>query len=236
MKKSVRYGLLLLAVFIICMSLIILSSQPVYANEEEEVEEEQEDNELTEEDIYEFYRDKAISDANRAIFRITNPDLVIGYEEAFMKDVAKAISLVEYAKDEYDAEDSDFDNLAKLHKAETKALKFLSIRAARDAIDKIPPLDQITSEHREIIEEARRLVLVAIQEHGATPFQICWRLEYLEDAEDRLPEEEEPKPKPKPDDRKPTPPTGGVFGVLAAGLVMTGSGLLYLNTRRKGRH
>ena len=235
MKKSVRFGLLLLVVFIISISLIVLSDQPVFANEEEVEGEHGE--ELTEEDIFEFYKAKAISNANRAIFRITNPDLVIGYEEAFMKDVAKAISLVEYAKEEFDAEDSDFDNLAKLRKAETKALKFLSIQAARDAVDKIPPLDQITSEHREIIEEARRLVLIAIQEHGATPFQICWRYEYLEDAEDRLPEEEKPEPKPeKPDDRKPTPPTGGVYGFLAAGLALAGTGFVYLNTRRKGRH
>lgn len=237
MKKPVRIGLLLICISLICLSLFLFSSQVVYANEEEVVEEEEESEELSEEEIFDMEKAEAIKAADDAIRRMTNPRFIVGYEQAFVEEVAYAISLVEYAREEYDAEDGDFADLEKLNQAEKQVLKYLAIKAAQDAIDKIPPIEDITEEDRAVIEEARRLVKIAIEEHGATPFQICWRYEYLEDAEDRLPEEEEPEPEPeKPDDREPTPPTGGASGAVAIGLIMAGTGLFTLHRKRKGCH
>ncbi len=239
MKKLVRCGLLLLAVSVIGVSLLALSGQAVYATEEADPELTEESTEaLTEEEIFTDEKAAAIHAANEAIRRIADPDLIIAYEEKFVQDVAKAISLVEHARKEYGATDNDFENLAKLDKAEKKVVQFLVIQEFKDAVDKIPPLEKITEDDRAIIEEARRLGTVAIEEHQATIFQLCWRYYYLLDAEDRLPEEVEPEPEPepepvpKPDDRLPTPPTGGLTGVVGIGLLLSGAGYLFIRKQR----
>jgi hypothetical protein len=77
-----------------------------------------------------------------------------------------------------------------------------------------------------------------MNDFGATPFDICWRYDKLQEAEDALPEEEEPEPeqpKPRPDDRVPTPPTGGIPGLITLGIILSGAGLMAAK-KRKGKH
>ena len=234
MNKLVRYGLLLLVVSLIGLSIFFIGAPVVLANEEA----------VTSEDYTPAERAAAIKAANVAISRLPQPHQIVAYEQSFIDDVAKAFALVAIARDQYDAEDSDFDDLGKLYTAERHVFKLLAIQAARNAVDLIPPLDQITEADRETIEEARRLVDYAMQEYGATRFQICWRYDYLQDAEDKLPEEiepepePEPEPKPKPDDRVPTPPTGGLSGLVVLGAVLSGAGFYFINMRnsRNGKH
>ncbi len=233
MEKQVKYGLLLLTCLLIGLIFLTFGAQAVFATEEAEPEPE-----LTSEEIYSYEKAAAIKAANDAISNIVDPDLIIAYEEKFVNDVALARSLVEKAREEYDAVDSDFENLELLNRAEQKVLMFLAIQDFKDAVDKIPPLDEITEEHREIIEEARRLAVIAIEEFGATPFSLCWRYYYLEDAEDRLDdvdEEPEPEPEPEPeepDDREPTPPTGGLAGTITIGALLSGAGFLFIRKLR----
>jgi len=144
MNKLVRYGLLLLVVSLIGLSIFFIGAPVVLANEEEAV---------TNEDYTPAERAAAIEAANVAISRLPQPHQIVAYEQAFIDDVAKAFALVEIARDDYDAEDSDFDDLAKLYAAERHVFKLLAIQTARDAIDLIPPLDQITEADRETIEE-----------------------------------------------------------------------------------
>ena len=233
MEKQVKYGLLLLTCLLIGLIFLTFGAQAVFATEEAEPEPE-----LTSEEIYSYEKAAAIKAANDAISNIVDPDLIIAYEEKFVNDVALARSLVEKAREEYDAVDSDFENLELLNRAEQKVLMFLAIQDFKDAVDKIPPLDEITEEHREIIEEARRLAVIAIEEFGATPFSLCWRYYYLEDAEDELDdvvEEPEPEPEPEPeepDDREPTPPTGGLTGTVVIGALLSGAGFLFYRKRK----
>jgi len=239
MEKLVKFGLLLLVVSLIGISFLVINTQVVAANEEEVAEEDDAiEVGLTEAEAYSDEKAKAIANANKAIRDIPNPDRIIAYEEAFIQSVAKALSLVAYAREEHGAKDSDFVDLAKLNKAEKKVLLFLAIQAAKDAIDKIPPLSEITEEHRAIIEEARRLVNIAMKEHGATEFQLCWRYYYLKDAEDELDDvvpEPKPEPKPEPEKPTPTPPTGGLSGLVAMGILLSGAGFLFIR-QRQGRH
>jgi hypothetical protein len=234
MNKLVRYGLLLLVVSLIGLSIFFIGAPAVLAYE----------GAVTSQDYSPKDRADAIAAANNAISKLPIPSQIVAYEQAYIDDVANAFALVAIAREKYEAEDSDFKDLAKLYTAERHVLKLFAIQNARNAIDLIPPLDQITEADREAIEEARRLVDYAMQEYGATRFQICWRYDYLQDAEDKLPEEvepepePEPKPKPKPDDRVPTPPTGGISGLVAIGAVLSGAGFYFINRRRsnKGKH
>lgn len=238
MKKLVRYGLLLLVVSLIGLSLLAIGAQTVYANEEQEA--------ALQEQIAAEAKAAAIKAANEAIRWLPNPQDIVAYERSFIQEVAVALSLVETARVDHGAVDSDFINLAKLYEAERKVLKFLAIKAAKDAIDLIPPKSLITEADRAVIEEARRLTDIAIYEHGATAFDICWRYDVLGRAEDEIgepeevEEEEEPAPAPappvKPDDRKPTPPTGGIAVSVAAGFSILGAGLVFVSRRRKGKH
>ena len=237
MEKLVRYGLLLLVVSLIGLSLLAIGAQTVYANEEQEA--------AIKEQIAADAKAAAIKAANEAIRRLPNPQNIVAYEKSFIQEVAVALSLVETAREKHGAVDSDFNNLAKLHEAERTVLKFLAIKAAQDAIDLIPPKSLITEADRAVIEEARRLTNIAIYEHGATAFDICWRYDVLGRAEDQVgePEEEEeeeaPAPAPvppKPDDRRPTPPTGGIAVSAAAGLSILSAGLVLMSRRKKGRH
>ncbi len=238
MKKLVRYGLLLLVVSLVGLSLLAVGAQTAYANEEEEA--------TIEELIAADEKAAAIKAANNAIDRLPDPSNIIAYEKSFIQDVAIAFSLVDVAREKHGAVDSDFINLAKLYEAQKRVLKFLAIKAAQDAIDLIPPKALITEADRATIEEARRLTNIAIYEHGATPFDICWRYDVLNGAEDEIGDEEEeeeeeeeekPTPEPsKPDDKQPTPPTGGIAISFAAGFTILGAGLVFISRRRKGRH
>lgn len=233
MRKPVKYGLLLLALSLIGLSFLIIGAQTVYATEEEA------EPELTSQEHYSQEKADAIKAANDAIGNIVDPDFIIAYEEQFVKDVARALSLVEVARVEYGAVDSDFKDLNLLNRAEHKVLMFLAIQDFKDAVDRIPPLDDITEADRPIIEEARHLAIIAIDKYGATPFSLCWRYYYLDDAEDRLDDvDEEPKPEPEPepeepvDDRKPTPPTGGLTGTVVIGALLAGAGFLFIKKKR----
>ena len=232
MKKPVRYGLLLLALSLIGLAFLTIGTQAVFATEEAEPE-------LTSQENYSHEKAEAIKAANDAISNIVDPDYIIAYEEQFVQDVARALSLVEVARQEYGAVDSDFENLQLLNRAEHKVLMFLAIQEFKDAVDKIPPLDEITEDDRPLIEEARRLAIVAMEEYGATPFSLCWRYYYLEDAEDELDDEvvePEPEPDPEPeepvDDRDPTPPTGGLTGTVTIGALLAGAGFLFMKKKR----
>ncbi len=240
MKKLVRYGLLLLALSLIGLTFFTIGTQTVFATEEEA------EPELTSQELYSQEKADAIESANDAISRIVDPDFIIAYEEQFVQDVARALSLVETARQEYGAVDSDFKNLQLLNRAEHKVLMFLAIQEFKDAVDLIPPLDEITEDDRPIIEEARRLAVVAMEKYGATPFSLCWRYYYLEDAEDELDdidEEPEPEPVPEPvpepeepvDDRDPTPPTGGLTGTVAIGALLAGTGFLFIRKKKNRR-
>lgn len=240
MKKPVKYGLLLLALSLIGLSFLTVGAQTVFATEEEA------EPELTSQELYSQEKKAAIKAANEAISNIVDPDFIIAYEEKFVQDVARALSLVETARAEYGAVDSDFKNLKLLDRAEKKVLMFLAIQDFKDAVDKIPPLDEITEADRPLIEEARRLAIVAIEVYGATPFSLCWRYYYLEDAEDELDEIDEPEPEPEPepkpepepeepDDREPTPPTGGLTGTFAIGALLAGAGFLFFK-KKKNRY
>ncbi len=244
MKKLVRYGLLLLVVSLIGLSLLAIGAQTVFANEEQEAS--------IEEQLAAEAKAAAIKAVNEAIRRLPDPQKIIAYERSFIQEVAVALSLVEIAREEHGAVDSDFINLAKLYEAEKKVLRFLAIKVAQDAIDLIPPKSLITEADRATIEEARRLTDIAMYEHGASAFDICWRYEKLNNAEDEIgdepvptpdPEPEpEPKPEPKPEPEPkpiPTPPTGGVLFSALAGMALCTTGALFLRRRimhRKGKH
>jgi hypothetical protein len=235
MKKLVRYGLLLFIVSMIGLSIFLIGTQVVYANVEAE----------TEEAYTPAEKAAAIKAANDEILRIPRIDylasdyVITAEQRAIIDKVAEVRALVDLVKEEYDAEDSDFLNLDRLIDAEKKVGKILAVIAARDAIDAIPEIpdgEKLTDEYRAAVEKARQLVDIAMQEHGATYFDICWRYHALEDAEKRIDEEPEPEPEPvKPDDRRPTPPTGGLPTFVAMGVLLSGAGLLFFR-RRTGRH
>ncbi len=230
MKRLVRYGLLLLVVSLIGLSILLIGAPVSFANEEAV---------LTNETYTPAEQAAAIKAANDAIKKIPHPSMIVSYEQYYIDLVANAFALVEIARDEFDAQDSDFEDLNHLYLAEQRVLRMFAVKDAQDAIDLIPPKDQITEDHREIIKEARRLVDIAMNDFGATAFEICWRYDRLKEAEGALPEEEEPepepKPEPKPDDRRPTPPTGGLSGVITLGVLLSGAGLLVAR-RRRGKH
>lgn len=230
MEKQVRYGLLLFIVLMLGVMLTVFTATPAYATEEEAE---------MEQAYTAAEKAAAIRAANDAIFLIPRLDHIVALDQRAVQMVAEARALVEKAIEEYDAVDADFPYLAKLLEAEQVVSKLLAVKAAQDAIDAIPPLEEVTEEHRPIIEEARRLVNIAMQEYGATRFDICWRLDALEAAEEKIGEEgeeEEPEPTPPPkppDDRQATPPTGGSAGTLAlAAVLICGVGLFLFRQSR----
>lgn len=137
----------------------------------------------------------AIRAANNAILRIPPISRIVSLEQTVVSYVAEARALVVRAMDDYGAVESDFSNLDRLEAAEWQIEKLRAIRAAKDAMDLLPPADQITEAHRLLVEEARRLVDIAMNVYGATRMDLCWRLDDLEDIEDEPDEdvdEEEP--------------------------------------------
>lgn len=161
MRKLSGFGMLLIIALFVGLICLSVSAQEVNATT--------------------YAQDKAgaIEAANSAISKIYIP---VAYEQAFVDDVANARALVTHAKTK-GAVDSDITGLSKLISAENEVKKFAAIQAARDAIDKIPPTAEITAADRGTINEARRLVDLAMQQYGATAFDICWRYDVLAAAE-----------------------------------------------------
>lgn len=227
MKKLVKNGLLLLLIILFVLFYPLLGNQVVLANEEDEA--------VTEENYTPEERTAAIKAANDAILLIPSTDFIISAEQQEISAlIVHARSLVEIAKSEFDAVDSDFAHLGKLLEAEKKFYKLQAIKAARDAVDAIPASTEVNEEYIAAVEYARQLVDIAMEEHGATYFDICWRYDALEEAERRVDEEpREPKPiEPKPEPR-PTPPTGGFHLALALGFIISGAGILLAKQHRK---
>jgi hypothetical protein len=161
MKRLFKFGMLLIIVLLVGLICFTVSAQEANATT--------------------YAQDKAgaIQAANVAIDRIYIP---VAYEQAFVDDVAYARALVTHAKTK-GAVDADFTGLTKLANAENEVKKFAAIQTARNAIDRIPPTAEITSADRGTITEARRLVNIAMQQYGASEFDICWRYDTLVAAE-----------------------------------------------------
>lgn len=233
MKKLAGYILFFVIVSLVSFSILMISPRAGYAN-------------LAEVSIESGYtpaeKAAAIAAANDAIDRLPAPDLIVAYEQSYINDVARAFVLVQKAKDEFGAVDADFPTLARLYAAEQRVLKMLAIKEAQDAIDKIPPAENITEEHWPLIIEARRLLQVAMEVYGATEFDICWRYDKFMEAEEKVADEPEPEPAPEPKPKPkptPTPPTGGLVVSAIAGAGLCAAGIL-LGIRRslnkKGKH
>ncbi len=223
MKKLPRYGLLLFILLLLGLALPALGAQPVYANE---------DAEAVENPSNPADKEEAIKAANEAIDRVPRARFIVSLEQVTLNYIHQARGLVETAK-EYGATDNDFPHLNKLVEAEEALAKLEAVEAAKEAIRAIPPLGEITADDRELIEEARRLVNIAVDDYGATRFDICWLYDYLIDAEDVLPDVEEPEPEPKPE---PLPPTGTLTASLVAGTLLTGTGIIFALKRRGRRY
>jgi len=226
MSKLARYGFLLI-VLLVGLTVLAFGTQTVYATNESEVE-------LTSADAD---KEAAIEAADRAIRRV--PKSFRYLDPVIEESITEARALVDTAMADYGAERADFADLDRLEAAEWQKEKSEAVQAARDAIDKIPPPAQITEEHRPIIEEARRLTDIAMEDYGATRLDLCWRYQALVDAEDRLDDVVEPDPDPDPDpvidpdpDPDPLPPTGAITTTIVSGLLLTGAGLLFLGKRK----
>ena len=234
MKKLARYGFLLL-VLLVGLTVLVFNNQAVYATDESELE-------LTSTDLA---KEVAVEAADRAISRV--PRYIRYLDPVIEESIYEARRLANEAMINYGAVRSDFHDLDRLEAAEKMQEKRYAIDAARAAIDKIPPLHQITEQHRAIIEEARRLTDIAIAQYGATWLDICWRYQALVDAEERV---EDPYPDPEPDpvvdpepdpvvdpdidpDLEPLPPTGAITTTILSGLALTGAGLWFLGKRKR---
>jgi len=231
MKKLTRYGFILFIVLLVGLTVLALNTQAAYATESEEVE--------TEKSSVNGDKKAAIDAANQAIRQIPSAENLRYLDPKIESNIAKARALVDTAMEDYGAVKADFPRLDKLEAVEWQVERLGAIQDAKDAIDALPPLAQITEEHRELIEEARRLVDLAVEVYGATEFELCYRFKILGEAEARLPEHEpepepEPKPEPKPEpEPRPTPPTGGKSAILLSGFLLTGTGLLLLGIGKK---
>ena len=234
MKKLARCGILLI-VLLVGLTVLVFNNQAVYANDEPELE-------LTSID---FARQTAVEAADRAIRRV--PSYIKFLDPVIEENIYEARRLADDAMINYGAVRSDFQDLERLEAAEKMQEKRHAIDAARAAIDRIPPQHQITEQHRAIIEEARRLTEIAIEQYGATWLDICWRYKELVDAEERV---EDPYPVPVPDpvddpdvdpdidpdvdpEPEPLPPTGAITTSIITGLALTGAGLMFLGKRKR---
>jgi len=247
MKKLTRCGFILFIVLLVGLTFFAFNTQTAHAIESEEMQSEEVESEEAELKQTSVDPDKkaAIDAANQAIRRVPKAENLRVLDPTIKNNIARARDLVDTAMEDYDAEEADFPELEKLEAAEWQFERLEAIYAARDAIDAIPPPAQITEEHRELIEEARRLTDIAIEDYGATDFELCYRYKILEEAEKRLPEREpepepepepvpepEPEPDPKPEPApRPTPPTGGTSAAIISGLLLTGTGLMFLRKR-----
>lgn len=101
-----------------------------------------------------------------------------------------------------------------------------AIKAAHDAIEALPEFPEITEEHRAAVEEARRLTDIAIEEYGATWWEMCIRSALLEMIEVKLDKFVDDDVADLPQERQPLPPTGGLPAMALLGTLLTGTGLL----------
>lgn len=203
MKKLFKLGILLTIILLVGLICFSVSTQEANATT--------------------YAQDKAgaIQAANKAIDRIYIP---VAFEQSFVEDVANARALVAHARSK-GAVDADFTGLTKLANAENEVRKFAAIQTAQNAIDRIPPVDEITSADRAKITEARRLVDIAMQQYGATVFDICWRYDLLAAAEEAA--------NIIPSDTA-LPATGAMDAAVLVGTLLTGTGMLVgINLRRK---
>ncbi len=242
MNKLAKHRLLLFIVLLAGLTVFAFNVQTVYATETGETE--------TGQTAANPDKEAAVEAADRAIRWLPSPENIRFITPTIESDIAEAQDLVEIAKNIYGVTENDFADLDKLNAIKTQVEKRSAIQDAKDAIDAIPPPAQITEEDRDVIEEARRLTDLAVEEYGATDFDLCWRLRTLEKAEERLDEEPDPEPEPVPEpepdpepepapdpdpepDDDPLPPTGAMTTTIVSGLVLTGAGLLFLGKRKR---
>jgi len=217
MNNFIKCGKVLSVLLIFSLMAIAFSAQNAWANEDA--------------------RD-ATREAIDAIGEIRRVDRIVSLDQSAVDDVDRARELVHYAKSEYGAEDDDFPNLDKLHEAEEKVEKLVAVDEAKEAMADIPPPSEITEADRYKVEDARALVNYAIEEHGASRFDLCWGLDALEAAEEEL-DDPDPAPDPAPDPDDPDdelPPTGGFTIPIISGLVLSGAGFMFMRRKYRGRH
>lgn len=158
----------------------------------------------------------AIDAANQAIENL--PDNITLADQAA---VEAARELVDEAKNVHGAVDSDFDDIDKLLDAEEMIALLDAIKTAEDAILALPSVDSLTLDDEDAVIEARALVDLAKQDHGAQDEDFTY-LDRLILAEGRIRELK---------GLAPTPPTGGLHYLIPIGVfVLLGS--LYLWHRR----
>jgi len=174
MKKMFKYGLILIVVSLLILFGLGLSAQKAYANVET----------LTT-STYTPAKNSAITAADNSILSIRLSDSFILEEDIkkFVTSVNNARAMVNSAKAQYNAKDSDFIFLSKLLEAEKQAEKLLAIQASRNAIDKIANYPILSNQYKAAVKEARRLVDIAVEKYGATNFELCYRRILLEEAE-----------------------------------------------------
>lgn len=243
MSKAPRYGLLPFVLLIICLFILGAGAGSVLATEDEA--------EAVEQSYTEAQKSAAIRAANEAILQIPQPRYIIHTRQLAVQRVYRARALVDESINVYGAVEADFPGLKQLVEAEEKVLMIAAIEEFHQAIDKLPPLDQITEADRAAVEEARRLADLALQ-YGATRFDLCWWYDALRDAEDKInnndndendENDEEVDENDNDEDKidkpeeplRPMPPTGGVAGAIAAGLIFSGAGIYLIRKRKKLR-
>jgi len=138
-------------------------------------------------------------------------------------DVEDARELVEYAMDEYDADEDDFEDLEKLECAEKMIAKWEAVKAADDAILALPSVDSLTLDDKADVVAARALVNKAKSDNDAVDADFTY-LSRLVSAENRINELE---------GLTPTPPTGGMSYIFVAGGLILLIGLVGLLKRER---
>lgn len=166
-------------------------------------------------------KEKAIADANRAIDVIVDLDEPVTLaDEDIIKDARR---LVTRAVDEFDADiEEDFPNIKVLEEAEERYDKLLAIFTANNAIAALPAVDQLTLDDEDAVKAARVLVDAAKSQHGAVDADFPF-LSTLRAAENKIAELK---------GLRPTPPTGGSYLIMVAGLFFLAAVLLIYKRRR----
>lgn len=163
---------------------------------------------------------EAIRLANEAIAALHDP-ATIGLTDRTA--VENARFLVDRAKTQHGAVDSDFPELFKLVAAERRIAKLDAIRAADEAILALPSLEALTLNDKPAVVAARTLVDRAKLDHGAVDADFLY-LARLVAAENRIKELEGDRP---------TPPTGGMTYLIIAALLAVVLGSLVYFRRDK---
>ncbi|MDW7729590.1 MAG: cohesin domain-containing protein, partial [Bacillota bacterium] len=153
-------------------------------------------------------RQAAIDDADEAIADLPDCEDITLDDKA---DVEAARELVEYAMDEYDVEENDFEDYDKLECAEAMIEQLEAIKAACDAVNALPSVSNLTLDDKADVVAARALVNKAKADYELTDADFAC-LTTLVAAENRIKELE---------GLKPTPPTGGgmPFVMIAGGAI-----------------